>query len=81
MQMIKLYRFIRPEGGVTVTAEKPEADYTELVRLIADEGKALTDGNTLTPCVDTDDPTIWAEVEAPEEWKNPFINNYTIEEE
>ena len=66
MQKIPLYRYTRPDGGVTVSTVKPDTEYTEMVRLVADEGNALTDGNTTTPCVDTDNPDVWAEVEDPE---------------
>lgn len=62
MQKITLYRYVRDGGGVTVSTERPETEYTELARLIADEGCVLTDGETVTPCVDTDDPDIWSEI-------------------
>lgn len=65
MQIKTLYRFIRPNGGVTVSLTKPDCEYTEKVRLIADEGKVLTDGETVTPCVDTDTPDEWTEIDAP----------------
>ena len=68
MEKIKLYKFIRPEGGVTVSPVKPEGDYTEMVRLVADEGKLLTkDGENLTSCVDTENSEGWYEVEEPKE--------------
>lgn len=67
MQKITLYRYIRPGGGVTVSPVKPDAEYTVLYRLIADEGMELTDGVTNTTCVDTDNPDAWEELEAPEE--------------
>lgn len=63
MEKITLYRYNRSDGGVTVSTEKPEAEYTELFRLVADEGMTLTNGNAVTTCVDTDDVTPWAEVE------------------
>ena len=63
MQIINLYRYIRPDGGVTVSTVKPDTDYTELYRLVADEGKVLTNNNTSTTCVDTTDPALWVEVE------------------
>ena len=63
MQKIPLYRYTRPDGGVTVSTVKPDTEYTEMTRLVADEGNALTNGNTTTPCVDTDNPDVWAEVE------------------
>lgn len=68
MQIIQLYRYIRPDGGVTVSPVKPEGDYTEMVRLVADEHKLLTkDGENLTSCVDTETEAGWYEVDAPEE--------------
>lgn len=41
MTTITLYRYIRDDGGVTVSPEKPDCDYTEKVRLVADVGKRL----------------------------------------
>lgn len=62
MQTIKLYRFIRPDGGVTVSTVKPDSEYTELSRLVADDGMVLTNGETTTACTDTDNPGAWSEV-------------------
>lgn len=62
MQKIPLYRYIRPDGGVTVSTEKPDTEYTELCRLVADEGLVLTDGDAATPCVDTGNPDMWTEI-------------------
>lgn len=64
MQKIILYRFSRPDGGITVSPVKPEGDYTELTRLVADEGMTLSDGESTTFCVDTDKPSEWSEIEA-----------------
>ena len=63
MQILSLYRYTRPDGGVTVSTVKPDAEYTELFRLVADEGMVLTDGNITTSCTDTADPSAWSEVE------------------
>lgn len=71
MQKISLYRYTRPDGGVTVSAVKPDIEYTEMTRLVADEGHTLTDGNTTTPCADTDNPDVWSEVEDTENLENP----------
>lgn len=65
MQKITLYRYTRPDGGVTVSPVKPDVEYIELYRLIADDGMELTDGANRTFCTDTDTPDIWEEVEAP----------------
>lgn len=62
METIKLYRFIRPDGGVSVSPVKPDGDYTELFRLVADEGMVLTDGETVTSSTDTENPGAWSEV-------------------
>lgn len=63
MQTIPLYRYTRPNGGVTVSTVKPDTEYTELSRLAADDGFILTDGATFTACTDTDNPSTWSEVE------------------
>ena len=67
MQIKPLYIFIRPDGGVTASLIKPDCEYTEEVRLIADEGKLLTNGETVTPCIDTDTAEGWWEIDAPPE--------------
>lgn len=64
MQTIPLYRYTRSDGGVTVSTVKPDVDYTELFRIVADEGFALTDGTTMTACTDTGNLSAWSEVEA-----------------
>lgn len=64
MQIITLYKTIRDDGGVTVSPNESEGEeYTTLLRLIADEGKLLTQNGTDTcPCVDTDTTDGWYEV-------------------
>lgn len=66
MQTILLYRYTRPDGGVSVSPVRPEGDYEELYRLVADEGMVLTDGETYTACTDTATPERWTEVPDPE---------------
>ena len=67
MQTITLYRYTRPDGGVTISPTKPDAgDYGIKYRLIADEGKLLTDGTTVAGCVDVESPEGWTETDAPE---------------
>ena len=68
MQTIILYRYSREDGGITTSPVKPNAAYTESVRLVADEGKALTrDGVDFTACVDVLTTDGWYEVDAPNE--------------
>ena len=65
MQTIKLYRYTREDGGVTVSPVEPDVDYTVLYRLVADEGKTLTQDNVdFRECVDTDTADGWREVDA-----------------
>lgn len=62
MQTIPLYRYTRPDGGVTVSTVKPDTKYTELTRLVADEGYTLTNGTEASSCVDTATPGDWTEI-------------------
>ena len=59
-----LYKSIRPDGGITVSITPPDSqEYTELFRLIADEGKMITkDGIIFVSCTDTTSPEEWYEV-------------------
>lgn len=66
MQTINLYRYVRADGGVTVSPVKPDCEYTEMVRLVADDGKMLTnDGEHLTGCIDVATADGWYEVIEP----------------
>lgn len=67
MQTITLYRYTRPDGGISVSPIKPNVEYTEMVRLIADEGKALTDGINTTMCIDVSSAEGWTEIDAPKD--------------
>lgn len=64
MQTITLYRYTRPDGGVTVSPEQPDEGtaYELRYRLIADEGLSLTNGEVFTQCTDTATPDEWQEV-------------------
>ena len=69
MQTITLYRYARADGGVSTSPVKPDTtEYTVKYRLIADDGKALTDGTTVAGCVDVESPEGWTETDAPEDW-------------
>lgn len=82
MQIITLYKYTREDGGVTVSPAKPNTDYTEMYRLVADEGKALTpDGVNLTSCTDVEDTEGWYEVDAPEEETEGEESDETTEED
>lgn len=74
MKKIKLYRYARENGGVTVSPNKPNGEYTELSRIVADEGKGFDIGKTDTHgkpiyanCLDVENPEAYTEVDIPKE--------------
>ena len=64
MKIVNLYKYIRDDGGATVSLVKPNAEYVEMFRLIADEGKELVNGDIHTSCIDVETTEGWIEVEA-----------------
>lgn len=67
MEVKTLYRFKRDDGGITDSPNKPECEYTERVRIIADKGKAVTkDGVNLYSVIDADSADGFYEVDIPE---------------
>ena len=77
MQIITLYKYKRADGGTTISPVKPEGEYTEMVRLVADEGKVLTrDGENFTTCVDTETADRWTEIDDPTLPDDEFIAEY-----
>lgn len=69
MQTITLYRYARPDGGISTSPVKPPdgTSYDLRYRLIADDGKALTDGTTVTACADVSSADGWMEINDPGE--------------
>jgi hypothetical protein len=64
MKINPLYRFKRADGGITDSPNKPDCEYTERVRIIADEGKAVTkDGENLYSVIDADSAEGFYEVD------------------
>lgn len=62
MRAKEVYRFTRPDGGVTVSPKKPSCDFEVVTRLCADAGFELFDGNRRFCCIDTDEPEKYREV-------------------
>jgi hypothetical protein len=62
-----LYKYRREDGGTTVSPVKPDSDYETMLRIEADDGYILTDGQSMTFCADVESADGWSEVEAPEE--------------
>ena len=67
MQIIPLYRYVRTDGGITVSPIKPDCEYTEKHRLVADEGKVLTNGEIIMASVDVERAEGWVEIDEPKE--------------
>lgn len=70
MQIMNLYKYAEQGNAYCITPERRnEADEPYCYRLVADEGKVLTDGATRTSCIDIDkgDLENWQEVEKEEE--------------
>ena len=64
MEIKPLYRFLRGDGGFTESLNKPDGvECTTRFRLIASEGKLLTDGTTETYCIDVDSADGWTEID------------------
>ena len=67
-----IYRYQRPDGGYTVSPVKPDVQYRVRWRLIAEEGMAITNGETTVTVIDVihrKDCEVWADCELPDELK------------
>jgi hypothetical protein len=67
MQKITLYKYKRADGGTSVSPIKPDTEYTEMFRLVADEGKVLVNGDITTTCTDVEIVEGWEEIEGEED--------------
>lgn len=64
MEIKSLYRFLREDGGVTESPDEPDdTEYTIRFRLIASDGKLLTNGTVETFCIDVDSTDGWIEID------------------
>lgn len=64
MKIVSLYKYTRVDGGTTISPVKPNTEYVEMFRLIADEGKELMNGDVRTPCIDVEHIEGWTEIDA-----------------
>lgn len=65
-----LYKSERKGGGYTVSLVKPEGHYQVRWRLIAEEGKGITDGERIVTVIDVvhrKNCEAWADCDLPEE--------------
>lgn len=64
MKIINLYKYQRSDGGITVSPIQPECEYTLMYRLVAEEGKLLTqDDINTTYCIDVESADSWYEID------------------
>ena len=66
-----IYQLIKPNGKKKITKSLTQrTDKGDLIgteyRLISDPGKVLTDGRTVTSCIDTTMPEQWSEIDEPQ---------------
>lgn len=74
MEIKPLYRFLREDGGVTESINKPDGvEYTTRYRLIASDGKLLTNGTMETYCIDVESADGWSEIDDPEKWREEIV--------
>ena len=65
-----LYKSERKGGGYTVSLTRPEGNYQVRWRLIADEGRAITNGDVTVTVIDLmhrKDCEVWTDCDLPEE--------------
>lgn len=62
MEVKTLYRTVR-DGKTTISLVEPQGDYTITYRVVASEGKEITNGEITCQCMDTDNPEEWTEIE------------------
>jgi hypothetical protein len=62
-----VYRYTGENGVVISPVKLPNAQGVEMVRLLADTGKVLTDGTQQTTCIDVlpSEVSKWVEIDAP----------------
>lgn len=63
MQIKPLYKYARADGGITITPVHPDAAYTKLYRLIAEDGGEITNGEITTTCIDIESHDGWHDVD------------------
>ena len=63
MKIIGLYRCTNSDGSISITPEKrAKTDIENQYRLIADEGKVITDGKETYYCIDTHNVEQFTEI-------------------
>ncbi len=71
-----LYKYEREGGGYTVSPVKPPEgkDFWRRYRLIAEEGKAITNGEIVTQVIDVSSYAGWKDCDLPPEEAEELID-------
>lgn len=70
MTITTLYKYKKKRSTITSPKMPPEGtEYTTLSRIVADDGMGITDGETITTCVDVENDQVsnWTDCELPPE--------------
>ena len=62
MQSIKLYKITNGNETIVTPHRPSQAGYHIMWRLVADTGKVLYDGTHAVPMIDTEDTSLWSEI-------------------
>ena len=82
MEIRTLYRYERETGKVTVSTVKPDCDYAEMYRIVADNNKVVTlDNENFYSVIDTEIKDGWIETIDPEELNRQYTETDTPIEE
>lgn len=60
MKIIPLYKTVRTDGGVSISPNGSGTPHA--YRLVSDDGMILKNGDTVTPCIDTEFVDDWEEI-------------------
>lgn len=72
MIIMTTYKYKEGEHGYAVSPRKPDCEYTEGIRLIAEPGHAITkDGINYFYCLDVESADGWLEI--PGEWNEEGV--------
>lgn len=74
MTITTLYKYKKKRSTIISPKMPPEGvEYTTLSRIVADNGMAVTDGNTITTCADVENDQVvnWTDCELPPEPEVP----------
>ena len=72
MIIMTTYKYPEGKNGYCVSPHKPDCEYTEGARLVAEEGHALTkDGINYYYCIDVETADGWLEI--PGDWNDDGV--------